>query len=331
MTIQLGKTIEYLMCGGITLLALTEAVPARAVSFISTFRPPGDTTEVRAVDASTGSSTFHSSSILQLTDIALSTTNDLFGVTYDQLYKLNPGNNTHEIKGNLGVTGMTGLGFDNKNNLFGIAGRSRTPNEQGQLVGDLGFYSINTLNGIATSIPLSGSGAAEFSPTAFSFVNDANGKPVKDANGNKISLGDAGDIVFNPYTNEFLTASANFNDPNNSTLFSISSTGKVTKLGEIGGSGRVSGLTFEGGNLIGYTTDRQQFSINLATLGTSVRAVTGITMVDVNGVATLRLVGGAASTPTTPVPEPSSTSGFIVLGVCLGTRFLMKRKQQPVE
>ncbi len=310
------------MCGSITLLALTEAIPARAVSFISTFRPPGNTTEVRQVDSSTGISTPYSLSSLQLTDIALSTTNDLFGVTYDQLYKLNPGTDTQEIKGNLGVTGMTGLGFDNKNNLFGIAGKSRTPNADGKFVGDLGFYSINTLNGIATSIPLSGSGVADFNPTAFSFFEDANG--------NKISLGDAGDIVFNPYTNEFLTTSATPNDPNNSSLFSISATGKVTLLGNIN-SGRVSGLTFEGGNLIGYTTNQQQIGINLVTLATSIQPVTGITMVDVNGVPTLRLVGGAASTPTTPVPEPSSTSGFIVLGVCLGTRFLMKRKQQQIE
>ena len=328
--VKLDKTIKYLMYGGITLSAVTAAIPARAVSFISTFRPPGNTTEVRQIDPSTGISTPFSLSSLQLTDIALNTANELFGVTYDQLYKLNPGTETQEIKGNLGVTGMTGLGFDNQNNLFGIAGRSRTPNADGQIVGDLGFYSINTLNGIATSIPLSGSGLADFSPTAFSFVNYPNGDPIKDANGNKISLGDAGDIVFNPYTNEFITAAANLNDPNNSTLFSISATGKVTKLGEIGGSGRVSGLTFEGGNLRGYTTDRQQFSIDLATLGTSAQAVTGISLVDVNSVATLRLVGGAASTPTS-VPEPSSTSGFVVLGVCLGARFVMKRKKQQPE
>jgi hypothetical protein len=320
------KSIEYLMCGGMTLLALTQANPARAVSFISTFRPPGNTTEVRTIDAATGVSTFFSSSGLQLTDIAVNTTNELYGVTYDQLYKLNPGNDTQQIINNLGVTGMIGLGFDNNNNLFGIAGRSRTPNGEGKIVGDLGFYSISTLNGIATSIPLSGSGAAEFSPTAFSFLNDANGDPIKDANGNKISLGDAGDIVFNPYTNEFITAAANINNPNNSTLFSISSTGKVTKLGEIGDAGRVSGLTFEGGNLRGYTTDRQQFSIDLVTLGVSAQLISGISMTDVNGVPTLRLIGGAASTPTS-IPEPSFVPGFVVLGVCFGTRFLMKRKQ----
>ncbi len=46
------------------------------------------------VDPATGAYTTYGTYGLQLTDIAVNNANTVFGVTYDQLYTLNPGTNT---------------------------------------------------------------------------------------------------------------------------------------------------------------------------------------------------------------------------------------------
>jgi hypothetical protein len=296
--IKLQQTIGSAICAGVTSIALTSAIPAQAASFVSTFRPPGNTTDVGSIDPTTGAFNPFSTSSLQLTDIALNTTNQLFGVTYDQLYQLNPGTNNQQIVGNLGVTGMNGLAFDNNNNLYGIAGRSSSQNG----AGDPGFYRINTATGAATllnNLSSCAPGAFNCAPTAFSFVNG-------------VSVGDTSDIVFDPNTNQFLAVSGN----NNSILFSISLSGTATKIGDVG-FGYVAGLAIEGGSLFGYTTDRRQIKID---------RTTGIGIFDKNLTGTTLLIGGATS--STQVPEPSSAAGYVFLGVCLGTRLLTKRKQQ---
>ena len=106
-TMKLEKKIKYLLCGGVTFLAITGATSAQAASFVSTYRPtaliPGGgstpgTTEVGtlAPSATDPTKVVYTPSIvtgLQITDIALSATNQLYALTFDQLYVLTPGSN----------------------------------------------------------------------------------------------------------------------------------------------------------------------------------------------------------------------------------------------
>jgi hypothetical protein len=229
--IKLQQTIQQLACGGaaiLTLLAGTNA--AQAVSFVSTFRLPGTTVDVGTVDAS-GNYNFFSRASLQLTDIAVNNAGQIFGTTYDQLYRINPGTDTQSIVGNLTmggapIVGMNGLAFDNNNNLYGIAGRSTTSG-----VGDPGFYSINTSTGATTLISNLGS----LAPTAFGFSGS-------------VSTGDTSNIAFNSTTNKFFAVSGN----NSSLLFTIDPlTATTATIGTINLSsipvGFVSGLTFDQG------------------------------------------------------------------------------------
>lgn len=310
--IQLQKKLKYLVCGGVTLVALASATPAGAVSFVSTYRPAGNTTEVGIVDPATGIYSPKGTFELQLTDIAVNQSGRLFGVTNSQLYALPTGLASNvsltsyiPLSGGLelGITGMNGLAFDNNNNLFGLAGRSASSG-----VGSPGFYSINTSTGIASLI----SSLPTLAPSAF-----GNGTAT---------LGDTSDLVYNPATGKFLAVSGN----SNAQLFSIDpTTGATTTIGSTG-FGFVSGLTLEGGVLRGYTTNKNQIAINIATgVGTFDKSVTGI-IPQLDG--SNSTIGGAASTITaTAVPEPSFLPGFVFLGTCLGARFAMKRKQQPID
>ena len=311
---KLEKKIKYLLCGSVTFLAITGATSAHAASFVSTYRPTAliagggstpSTTEVGTLTPSAAdpSKVVYTPSIvtgLQITDIALSATNQLYALTFDQLYVLTPGSNdTSNVRSLRNsatgalidgfVSGLNGLGFDNNNNLYAI--------------GKGGFYQIDPVTGATTlKNPLAG-----FAPTAFTLG------------------GDASDIVFdsspasasNPGGGKFLATSGN----NNSVLFSIAADGTPSKIGDIGFA-KVAGLTFEGGILLGYTADRQQIRIDLAS---------GVGTLDKDIIGTTFNFGGAASTAATSVPEPSFAPGFIVLGTCFGARVLLKRKQKPLD
>jgi hypothetical protein len=316
---KLEKNFKYLLCGGVTFLAITGATSAHAASFVSTYRPtalvPGgstpSTTEIGTLAPSLSDPTkvVYTPSIvtgLQITDIALSATNQLYALTFDQLYLLTPGSNdTSNVVGLRDsatglltggppdvafLQGLNGLGFDNSNNLYAI--------------GKGGFYQIDPVTGFTTlKNPLAG-----FAPTAFTLG------------------GDASDIVFdsspfnaitNPGGGKFLATSGN----NNSVLFSIALDGTPSKIGDIGFA-KVAGLTFEGGTLLGYTANRQQIRIDLAS---------GVGTLDKDIIGTALNLGGAASTAPSQVPEPSFAPGFIVLGTCFGARVLLKRKQKPIE
>ncbi len=306
--IKVQKQFKYLVCGGLTLFTLASAAPANSVSFVSTFLPPGLISDVGTIDPANGQYTNYNSFRLQLTDLALSPTNELFGVTYDQLYKLPaaapgpilPGSGQQQIVGDLsGFTGINGLAFDNKGDLYGLGGRNSS-------VGNPGFYRISTVDGAASLI----SNLGALAPTAFGNGNAANG--------------DTSDLVFNPSTGKFLAVSGN----TNAQLFSIDPlSGLTTTIGNGTGFNFVSGLTLEGGILRGYTTNREQIAIDIATgIGVSNQTVSGIRSLPGNPNP---LIGGAASTiSATAVPEPSSAGGFAFLGVCFTARYLLKRKQQ---
>jgi hypothetical protein len=317
--INLQQKVKYSICvSGITLLALSGAMPAQAISFVSTFRPTAvgpvrpDTTEVGSVDAA-GNYTTRFISELQLTDIALSSTNELFGITYDQLYRIpysntaTPAVNNQVIVGNFSdgtrSISLNGLGFDNNNNLYAIGGI----NDTGTVGTTNGFFRLNTTTGAATLISTLGG----LTPSAFTLG------------------GDASDIVFNPnpvsasnpYGGTFFGTTRN----NNSVLFSIGLDGTTNIIGNTG-KDKVAGLTFENGNLFGYTADRNRVQLDpLTGATTSVVSLQSDVLNPRFGDALN--IGGAASTATA-VPEPSSAAGFVFLGVCFGAHKIMKRKQK---
>jgi hypothetical protein len=307
--IKVQKQFKYLVCGGLTLFTLASAAPANAVSFVSTFLPPGLISDVGTIDPANGQYTNYNSFRLQLTDLALSPTNELFGVTYDQLYKLPaavpgpilPGSGQQIFVGDLRVTGINGLAFDNKGDLYGLGGRNSS-------VGNPGFYSISTSTGVASFI----SNLGGLAPTAFGNGNATNG--------------DTSDLVFNPSTGKFLAVSGN----NNAQLFSIDPlSGLATTIGNGTGLNFVSGLTLDGGILRGYTTTKEQYTIDIATGQADPNSKVSISGIRGLPLNSNPLIGGAASTiATTAVPEPSSAGGFAFLGVCFTARYLLKRKQQ---
>jgi hypothetical protein len=297
--------IKFSICVGATSIALAGAMPARAVSFVNTYSDlQPSSNNVGPINTTNGSFTPANTYSLDLNDIAVSSTNTLYGITDDQLYTLNPGN-TQTIKGNIVLdalngpilTGMIGLAFDNTDKLYAIAGCNATKgcSDVAGGKGNPGFYSINTSNGVATLINSLGS----YTPTAFSLG------------------GDAGDIVFDPSNNKFLGVSGNAN----STLFSLDLNGNITSIGNTGFA-NISGLAVESGILYGYTTTGQQIVINpLTGQGSNAIGLSGTKM----------LIGGAASLATEKittkqVPEPSFGPGLLAVGAFLGGRYWLKRK-----
>lgn len=135
----------------------------------------------------------------------------------------------------------------------------------------------------------------------------------------------SGDLVFDAANNRLLATSRGGGNASD-RLFSIDLTNfsyYIVGDSDIGFKD-VFGLTFENGNLLGYTGDRKQISINTTTgKGTFLRDVTG-TNSEIWG-ATYQ----ADSNLPKSVPEPSTV--LALLGVAaIGASSRLKRKKHPV-
>ena len=253
---------------GAAFIALGTSGAAQAGSFIST-----SSGQVGTVDQATGAFTQVATGPV-FTDIALSNTGNLFGITFDQLFSINQSSGTSSLIGNLGVS-MNGLGFSTSNELYGTN------------AGGSGFYKVNTTIG------------------AVSLVANISG------------FSSSGDIVFDPVNNRFLATSSG---SGSDSLFSIALNGTGSKIGNIGFRD-VYGLFFDNGTLFGYTADRKQLTIDLATgAGTFNKNVTGVR----------GEIYGSASLPSTgpkPVPEPATVFGLLGIGA-LGAGSRLKRKNE---
>jgi hypothetical protein len=290
--------LQLSIAAAVSAIATIGSAPAHAVSFVSTFRPPGATTEVGRVDPTTGAYTTYGTYGLQLTDIAIDNAGTIYGSTYDQLYILGPGSgNTSGAVNTISLAnfGFNGLAFDNNNNLYGLAGNN--PRTGG--AGTPGFYSINPATGAATLISnLSGtnlgSAATGLAPTAFGFAGT-------------ISTGDTSDLAFNPTTNNFFAVTGN----DNAQLFTIDpTTGATTRIGTGTGYGFIAGLTYDGGVLRGYDISKRQIVIDPIT-GIGALSPLALTGINVLADGSNSLIGGAASTPTA-IPEPLTIVGTTI-------------------
>jgi hypothetical protein len=295
---KLSKTIQYSICGGVSLIALAGASPAQAVSYLNTYRPNTTSpTRVGEVDSATGIFNTVNTNGLQLTDIALNTSDQLFGTTFDQLYKIN-GALAPTIVGNLGVTGMNGLAFDNLNNLYGI--------------GSGGFYGINSSTGKASIInALSGftsAGDIVFDPIGNRFFATSQAANAATSSLYSISLTGVSTLIGNiGVSNVYgLTMEGN-------TLFGYRSNRRQVKINS--------------------STGAVLATLNLSGAGLT-EVVNGLTTNLIIGGATSSILPkaqGPISAVPTSVPEPSFAPGFVVLGACLGARAWIKHKKNLTE
>jgi hypothetical protein len=136
---------------------------------------------------------------------------------------------------------------------FGLNALDFAPSGTLYAAGGSGFYTIDTTNGSSQKISgISG------------FFSD-------------------GDLAYDPITQRFLATSRRLSSPN-SILYSIGLSGDARIVGDIGFK-NVWGMFVDNGTLYGYTSDRQQITINPTTgVGTFNKTVTG-TMGEIGGAA----------------------------------------------
>ena len=129
---------------------------------VNTLTNPG---QVGTIDITTGNYIILFSNGPELTDIALSEDQNLFGITFSELYSLDLAKNTSTLIGNLGFNGVNALGFDANNILYGATNNGN-------------FLRINPNTGVATlvaNIPgFSSGGDLVFNPETNQFFATSN-------------------------------------------------------------------------------------------------------------------------------------------------------------
>jgi hypothetical protein len=152
---SMSKKIKILMpIVGAAVITLGTLGKAQALSFLST------STGIGTIDTSTGIFTPFISSGPTFTDIALSNDDNLFGITFTELYSIDQSTGSSSLIGNLGRGGFNnalGFAFSDDNQLFGA--------------GDSDFYTINTSTG-ATSLVANIPGFFSSGDIVFDPVND---------------------------------------------------------------------------------------------------------------------------------------------------------------
>ena len=212
--------------------------------------------KVGTVDATSGKFSQIATSNLNFSDIALSNSGELFGITFGNLYKIDRNLGSASLIGNFGLgSSVIVNALEFANNKLYAADFSN-------------LYTIDTNTGAATLAAKLGS-----------------------------QFDSSGDLVFDAANNRFLATSLG---TNSDSLFSISLTGQATKIGNIGFT-NVFGLSFENGNLIGFTEDRKRITINSTTgTGTFDKNLTGIS----GSIGGASSIPSATPTPTPPTPTP---------------------------
>ncbi len=122
----------------------------------------------------------------------------------------------------------------------------------------------------------------------------------------------SGDLIFDAANNRFLAISKGGMNGSD-RLYSIDLTNSTyLVLGDLGFQD-VFGLTFENGNLMGYTSDRKQISIDTSTgKGSFLRDVTGTTS-QIWGATYQPSSNNGGNDPGKKVPEPSTILGLLAV------------------
>jgi hypothetical protein len=106
--------------------------PASSVGLLST-----GSAELGRIDRTTGGFSVLNNSTPLFTDVARSSTGDLFGVTSNSLYKIDAAG-TPTLIGSLGTTNVNALAFSSSGSLYAAGGSN--------------FYTVNTQTGAATLV-----------------------------------------------------------------------------------------------------------------------------------------------------------------------------------
>jgi hypothetical protein len=160
--IKLKQSARTLFCAGFTAIALVGAAPARSATLVE-----NNNTGVVGSISSSGTFTpiFTPTTPLPLTDIAVDSSGNLFGITFNELYKLNTTNNTATLIGSTGQA-VNGLSFDQNNNLYAT--------------GISGFFKVDINSGAATKVGdanasgFRSAGDITFNPSTNSFFATSN-------------------------------------------------------------------------------------------------------------------------------------------------------------
>lgn len=124
---------------------------------------------------------------------------------------------------------------------------------QSKLVGSLGLFGINALEFDSKGRLF---GAAQSG--GFYRINQRTGEATLISQSSNFTS--TGDLAYDASQNRFFATSREFGASSDS-LFSISTKGKFTLVGDIGFS-NVFGLTLNGDNLLGYTAQNQEIVVN---------------------------------------------------------------------
>ena len=203
-----------------------------------------------------------------LTDIAVASDGSIFAITFNRLYSIDQVTGEFVEVGRFGGgASINSIGFSGDDQLLGVA------------TGGSEVYSIDTTTGAA------------------SVVFDIGGR-----------FRSSGDLEFDNGTGQFFATST---APVADTLYSFtvdSQSGEIDRVTEIGSIGfdEVWGLSSSEDGLLGYTSDRQEISIDTSTgTGSLVRTITGLSN-EIAGSANLPRIEGPP--PEEPAPNPLEVS-----------------------
>ena len=221
----------------------------------------------------TGAFTQVASGNVAFTDIAISDSGKLFGINLSELFQVDLNTGTYSS------IGFFGGAIDGDMNALTFGANNTLYGAKGGTI-----YSFNLETGAATPI---------IRTTGFD---------------------SSGDLVFDAANNRLLGTSRGRGNGSD-RLFSIDiTTSSYYVVGDSDiGFKDVFGLTVENGNLMGYTSDRQQISINTTTgKGTFLRDVTGTTS-QIWGATYQPSSNNGGNDPSKKVPEPSTILGLLAV------------------
>ncbi len=277
-----AKKLSISLLGG-AIVALGTSVAAQAATFVST-----NDGKIGKIDPTTGAFTQVASGNVAFTDIAISDSGKLYGISFSELYEVDLNTGVYSSIGFFGGANdgnMNALAFGANNMLYGAKGDR--------------LYSFNLQTGAATPrIPTPG-------------------------------FNSSGDLVFDAANNRFLAISKGGMNGSD-RLYSIDITNSTyLVLGDLGFKD-VFGLTFENGNLVGYTSDRKQISIDTSTgQGSFLRDITG-TKSEIWGATYQASSNNGGNDTGKKVPEPSTILGLLAVAGTFATSRLKQKQHSAV-
>ena len=125
------------------LLAVTALICAGVVHAAPAFIVSDSASNLIRVDSTTGAATLiaNTGAVGPLTDLAVSPTGVLWGITFTSLYRINPSTGALTFVGDHGLFAANALAFALDGTLYTAAGNSPI------------LYTLNTLTGVATALP----------------------------------------------------------------------------------------------------------------------------------------------------------------------------------